>query len=362
MSAPKEDPGTTDGDGWLRLGMGSVVPGASEALAAAPVREEGFVARWSRRFVSFSALVMMLGATVLAFPLALVHDVVRPRRFIGLRFWAVALVFLGAELVGLALAFALWVRHLLGGDDATYVADHYRLQWWWVGVIFEQSRRILDVRVEVEGLDTVATGPYLLVLRHASLVDTLIPGRLVSSDFSMRLRYVLKRDLVWDPCLDVVGHRIPNAFVVRGGADSASDLAAVRALVRDLGPTDGVLLFPEGTRFSPERRRRSLEYLAAHEPEIHALAAPLEHVLPPRLGGLFATLDAAPNLDVVFCTHRGLDGIRTFGDLFDGSLVGRTVSVRFWRCAASEIPTAHDERVAWIYRAWVEVDAFVGDA
>ncbi|MEQ8279318.1 MAG: 1-acyl-sn-glycerol-3-phosphate acyltransferase [Deltaproteobacteria bacterium] len=342
--------------------MGPVDAQKIAVPAVGALHDDPFLRRWSRRFVSFSFVGMALLVSVVAFPLALVHDAIRRRRFSGVRFWAVVIVFLGAELVGLTLAFELWLRRLLGGSEAAYLDAHYRLQWWWVSTIFEWSRRILDVHVEVEGLDAVEPGPMLLVLRHASLVDTLLPGHLVSSRLGLKLRYVLKRELVWDPCLDVVGHRIPNAFVQRGGADHDKDLSAVRALVEGLGRHEGVLLFPEGTRFSESRRRRSLEYLEANEPEIHALAEPLENVLPPRLGGLFALLDAAPNLHVVFCSHRGLDGIRTFDDLLNGTLIGRTIAVRFWRYSADTIPTAPAERTRWLYDAWADVDRFVGEA
>ena len=37
----------------------------------------------------------------------------------------------------------------------------------------------------------------------------------VSRRYHLRLRYVLKRELLWDPCLDIVGQRVPNIFVDR---------------------------------------------------------------------------------------------------------------------------------------------------
>ena len=44
-----------------------------------------------------------------------------------------------------------------------------------------------------------------------------------------------ERELLWDPCLDVVGQRLPNVFVRRGDGDGASEIAAVRAPAADLG-------------------------------------------------------------------------------------------------------------------------------
>ena len=43
----------------------------------------------------------------------------------------------------------------------------------------------------------------------------------------VRLRYVLKRELLLDPCLDIVGNRLPNCFVARSGADAQADIDKV---------------------------------------------------------------------------------------------------------------------------------------
>jgi hypothetical protein len=62
------------------------------------------------------------------------------------------------------------------------------------------------------------------MLRHASIGDTLLASALVGRPHGIFwLRYVLKRELLWDPCLDVVGNRLPHVFV-----DRASDRFAAR--------------------------------------------------------------------------------------------------------------------------------------
>ena len=48
---------------------------------------------------------------------------------------------------------------------------------------------------------------------------------IVAREARIRLRYVLKHELRWDPCLDIVGWRLPNAFVRRGAQDTAGDVA-----------------------------------------------------------------------------------------------------------------------------------------
>jgi 1-acyl-sn-glycerol-3-phosphate acyltransferase len=61
--------------------------------------------------------------------------------------------------------------------------------------------------------------------------------------------------------LDIVGNRLANCFVRRNSGDSDREIAAVQRLMEDLGPNDGVLIYPEGTRFTEAKRRRILDHL-----------------------------------------------------------------------------------------------------
>ena len=46
----------------------------------------------------------------------------------------------------------------------------------------------------------------------------------------MRPRYVLKDDLLIDPCLDIVGNRLPNHFLDRFPHDGAVELGLLEAM------------------------------------------------------------------------------------------------------------------------------------
>jgi 1-acyl-sn-glycerol-3-phosphate acyltransferase len=216
-------------------------------------------------------------------------------------------------------------------------------------------RRALSVRFVVEGDDVVSPGPLLVFCRHASIVDVLIPGAFVASAHRIALRYVLKRELLAEPCLDVAGHWLPNAFVDRSGADSRGAIAAIRALAADLGRDEGVLIYPEGTRFTARKRRALLDGL---EGEARARVARLRHLLPIRRGGSLALLDT-PGCDVLVVGHHGLEGFARLGELWRGHLVGRTVTVRFWREPAAAIPEGDDARAAWLDDRWVRLDAWL---
>jgi 1-acyl-sn-glycerol-3-phosphate acyltransferase len=319
--------------------------------------------RWSRRAVSIPgyalAFALIAALLPLLLPLAAVADAVRRSRFAAVRFLLMLVVVLGCELLGLAAAFGLW----LGRSAATEAGldRHHALQWWWAGTLFGAARRLFSLDVEVEGAEAAAPGPILLLVRHASTADTLIPAVFVSSRHRMRLRYVLKRELLWDPCLDIVGQRLPNVFVRRGSGDTAAEVASVQRLLDGLGERDGILLFPEGTRFTPRKREQILERLeAGGPPELATRARALEHVLPPRLGGILGLLERNEAADLVFCAHVGFEGVRRLADLGNGVLVGRRIRVAFWRRPWKEVPAGREERVAWLLDEWQRVDRWVG--
>lgn len=314
-----------------------------------------------RRLVTIPALLLAWLVLVSSFPLvgaiAVLVGIVRRRRFVELRMLVFVTVYTTLEIVGLVRAFSIGLASSGPSRSARYVA----LQAWWANALFSVARAMLGLRLRVEGDDAVSHGPLILALRHASLADSLLPAVLVTRPHGIALRYVLKKELLVDPCLDVVGHRLPNHFVDRARPTEA-DLRAIAALATDLGPMDGTILYPEGTRFTPSKKARALAELAARGSKQLENAQALRHTLPPRTGGLFAMIDAAPEVDVVFGSHVGFEGFATFADLLSGEMVGRELRVSFWRVPAAEIPREREAREAWLARQWRRVDEVVGSS
>ncbi|MDX6665459.1 MAG: hypothetical protein QOG68_1665, partial [Solirubrobacteraceae bacterium] len=133
-----------------------------------------------------------------------------------------------------------------------------------------------------------------------------------------------------------------------------------RLLTEYLGPSDSLLLYPEGTRCTAKKLARAKEIIAERQPELADLAERLHNVLPPRLGGALTLLEHAPEADVVIFGHVGLDGFEYISDIWGGGLVGSTVTLKFWRFPASEVPDGRDERIAWLYERWQELDDWIG--
>ncbi|WP_428265708.1 1-acyl-sn-glycerol-3-phosphate acyltransferase [Haliangium sp.] len=320
---------------------------------------------WRRRLITGPGFVL---AALVAVPLspavtilAALWDLLRRRPFTATRFVLALTGVLVMHVVGLAGLAAIW---LLGGGwrgrpSARELSWEYGFEAWWAHAVWRLAARIYAIRLVIEGDEVAATGPFLLLSRHVSLLDTLLPIAILTVRHGRRLRFVMKRELLWDPCLDALGHRVPTAFVHRGGRDHAGDLAAVEALLEGLGEPDAIALYPEGTRFSPAKRDQVLGSLARRHPHLHQRAARLRHVLPPHPGGPLGLLVHRPDLDVVFCAHVGLEGANRFGDLLAGALIGRTVHVHYRRLPAAEVPREPEACLDWLYERWAEVDDWV---
>jgi 1-acyl-sn-glycerol-3-phosphate acyltransferase len=194
--------------------------------------------------------------------------------------------------------------------------------------------------------------------RHTSIADTIIPMVFYAEPFQVRLRYVLKRELLIDPCLDIVGNRLPNLFVDRSGQDSERARQGVAALVANLAPDEGVLIYPEGTRFS-RARHQALMSRYADAPAMLAQLARWPDLLPPRLGGTMALLAANPGRDLVFCAHTGFEGSSHFSTLVNGAWRGARVRIHFWRVPFADVPSDRDSQVAFIQAQWDRMQAWI---
>lgn len=307
-------------------------------------------------------LVIVTVLLPVALPVALAVDLVRwvlrRRPFMALRLTAFLWAFLAIEVAGVLRLLYGWLASGFGLRRQALLDRTWNAQQFWAGGLFAIARRLFGLKLVVEGDEHVEPGPLLVLVRHASIVDNLLPSVTVVAPHRLVLRYVLKRELLSNPCLDIGARRLPNYFVRRDTGEQV-ERDAIARLATDLGPSEGVLLFPEGTRFTPERRERALARIAERDPALAERAAQIENLLPPRVGGVLAVLDAAPQVDVLVVAHHGFDGLRLISDIWAGALVGRTIRVRLSRIPRSEVPEGRDERIGWLHDVWLDVDRWV---
>ena len=321
---------------------------------------------WKRRALTiplyFILCGLMLALFPVLFPLAVVFDALRSSKWALVRMLAFLVLYFVCEVLGILASFLLW---LVGGpwvsrDVEKYLKKNFELQCCWARTLAGGAFNLFSIRLEVEGLRDLRGRPILLFVRHASTADTVLPALLIGVPQRIMLRYIIKGELLMDPCLDIVGNRLPNYFVRRGSGEGSREIEAIARLMQDLSPGQGVLMYPEGTRFTEAKRERILKRLkASGDKEALRRARDMAHVLPPRLGGSLALLERNENADAVFCAHTGLESTMSIGQLWKGRLVGSRVRVKVWVVPFEGIPTGREALSRWLWDEWAKVDSFL---
>ena len=285
----------------------------------------------------------------------------RRKPWVGVRLIAMAWWFLFGEMQALVGELLIWIFSggPFGADSLRKRRWMYDLRIHWARSHLGGVRMLFGLGFEVEGLEEAGPGPVVIMMRHASIIDNALPDVTVGAAHGMGLRFVIKRELNILPTIDIGGRWVPTYFVRRASGDADREIASLAALAESLGQ-EGILIYPEGTRKTEAKLARAQAIIAERQPELAPLASSLRNVLPPRLGGPLALLEAAPGVDVVICAHVGFDGFAKVSDIWAGRLVGGTIRVRFWRHSAATIPAGEEARTEWLYERWQEVDDWIG--
>jgi 1-acyl-sn-glycerol-3-phosphate acyltransferase len=127
-----------------------------------------------------------------------------------------------------------------------------------------------------------------------------------------------------------------------------------------LDHNDAFVIFPEGGNFTARRRLTGIARLRERGLEDMARRSEaLRHVLAPHPGGVTAALAAAPEADVVWVAHAGLDQLYTITDVWRALPLDHTVRMRWWRVPADEVPHNKDAQLDWLYRWWQRIDDWI---
>lgn len=319
-------------------------------------------ARIRRRVISvpvlFVGAIVGVATSPVWLPVALVADALRGRlRFPLARLGSFGLCWASIECLGVMRAFGQWST-----GRARDPASNYRLMAWWSSALMRALALTTGIRPRIEGLEQLASGNAIMLARHASLADSLLSAWVTSAQARVWPRYVLKRELLSDPCLDIVGLRIPNHFLDREAVDGDAELDALRSLAVGVGPGVVAVIFAEGTRANDRKRARALEKIGARDPARAERLAGLRHLLPPRPAGSLALVEGAPAADVLFAWHTGFDGLDSFGRIIE-VLCESMPPVRFVirRVSRREVPTG-EAFVDWLDEQWIRMDAEVDEA
>jgi 1-acyl-sn-glycerol-3-phosphate acyltransferase len=299
--------------------------------------------------------ILLLIAVPLWLPITLVFDAARARwRFPMARFGLFGLCWCWLETAGLVAATALWVV-----GQRSNLRLNYAVQAWWTRGVVGALSATVGLRITVEGAQSLGSGPFIAFGRHASLADSVMSAWVLTRYSKLRPRYVLKKELQMDPCLDIVGHRLPNYFVDRDATDVSAELAGIEQMAFGLGERDVAVIFPEGSRANPQKRERALQRLRDRSPERAARLESLRYLIAPKPGGASALLTAVPSAKVLTMWHSGFDGLDTFRGILShlGSSALR-VHVKVVEHQRATV-AAGEGFVAWLDAQWLEMDAAV---
>ena len=290
-------------------------------------------------------------------PVTLAADAVRGRfRFPLTRLLAFGVCWTWIELAGVTRSVIAWMTGSAHDD-----ARQYELMRWWAGALMRALTVTVGIRPRLERPHELAGGNAVVVARHASLADSLLSAWAVCVEANLRPRYVLKKELLADPCLDIVGLRIPNHFLDREATDGTAELSALRRLGGGVGPGIVAVIFAEGTRANDQKRARALDKIRERDADRADRLSGLRRLLPPRPAGTRALLEGAPDADVVLAWHTGFDGLDSFGGMLR-RLAEPLPPVRFVprRVPRAEIPT--DDFETWLDDQWLRLDREVDAA
>jgi 1-acyl-sn-glycerol-3-phosphate acyltransferase len=326
---------------------------------------------WVRRLV-IAPLVVALAVTLLfTLPvwllLALAASPLAPGHLRVPRLVFLAIAYVIWDAAALVCLAALWLASGCGWKirNPTFQRAHYVLTGWFLAALFWLAKWSLHLTIDVVGTDpdTGMPGrPEVVVSRHAGPGDSFVLIHGLVNWFDREPRIVLKATLQWDPAVDILLNRLPNRFISPGHTRTSSLAQEISDLATGLDDNDAFVIFPEGGNFTPRRRTRAIAFLRSKGMEDMAVRAEgLRNVLPPKPGGLFTAIDAAPDAGVIFVAHTGLDKMITIRDVWRELPMDKQLVMRFWSVPPEEVPADEEERVAWLYDWWARIDAWIDE-
>jgi 1-acyl-sn-glycerol-3-phosphate acyltransferase len=321
-----------------------------------------------RRLLSCTIVGLALPLSVISALLwvpvvALIDAFHRLFKFPTVRLGVFGIVYLAHEWIALNAAVVLGILRLVGwrrNDPVGQVTPYRRVQAWWAASLLRWASRLLGVRLDLQDTGTLPEGGFILLSRHASMIDAVLPLHLVTNHLDQFVHYVLKREMRWVPIFDVYGHRLGNYFVTRSG-DGTAEATAIAEFADRARPDSALVIFPEGTYATPASRARVRNSLERNgEDHLLALADELDHLLPPKPAGSLALLRSQPNLDVVIFGHVGLEGVAQLNGLRQRLPLTAPVVVRWWIHERTTVPDSDQDRIAWLNQQWRTLDDWVG--
>lgn len=319
--------------------------------------------RWARR--ALRDPIYAVGAPVVGGALLLLGGAVRLLELPSRRKPASRLLWSGAAAVRLdyfVFARCVWLWCTARPQDPADGTDVLAWKRRHAMVLGEELHRFMTTLDRVAVIDLAVTAPTLrtdepaLVLsRHAGAGDSLLMVYVITHWLRRIPQVVLKRELLWDPAMDLALGRLDAYFVRGDGVTPDQRAAELGAFADRIEPPDATLLFPEGRNWTPNRHAEELrEAEQEGEDDRAAWLRRNPRVLSPRATGVRRILAARPDIQVVIAGHQGLE------DLMSVAAIWRSLPLhRVLRIDLRTVEAPADEHVEnWLHAEWERLDAW----
>jgi 1-acyl-sn-glycerol-3-phosphate acyltransferase len=326
-----------------------------------------------RRALIIPAMLVLVGVIAAMLPVVGLGQAVvatllllrgRQPRWRGLRLVAFAALYSAGECATVLACLLLWASSPVPRwrNEARWRACHVWLLSSFLGTLLRMAQPIFGFRLRLDNPRGAAGGsgrPLIALSRHAGPGASFVLIHVLLRERQRVPRIVLKAQLRLDPALDLLLTRIGCAFIGAGGARATDPTAAVARLAADLRPGDAMVIFPEGMDWTPTRHRLAVRRLRRKGLRAEAAAAAaMPNVLPPRPGGTFAALQAAPGCELAVFMHTGHDQLLNAASIWRALPLQRDLHMVWWNEPEPSV-ASEEECAAWLNDVWSRIDAWI---
>ena len=321
--------------------------------------------RWAR--VVFLTPVVFVGAGVVTLLSPLLHALLAIADLVDRRSWrfsrlgGLGIALCVTEFFGLLATFVLWVAFGFGLRIRSPRSQrlHNRIFGYWLEAVTRALRFYLGFQFTVPLTERI-DGPILTFARHAGPGDAFLLARTVICDYKRQLRMLGTSKLLWDPFLSHLMLRLPYHFVGQRQNTAATDLESIAEMCATMDDDSVVIIFPEGGNWTPRRWSESIDTLTSSGRRERAdRVSGLANVLPPRVAGALAAVQACDDVTVVFVAHAGLGDLHSLREIWRKVPLRRHVQATYWSVPRAEIPTDRAEFETWLLDQWAAIDAWI---
>lgn len=216
------------------------------------------------------------------------------------------------------------------------------------------ARVFNDAELILSGDDVPQKESVIVIANHQEMPDiTWLMNLARQKERLGDMKWFIKDEFRWVPGIGPGLKFLDCLFVKRDWAEDADTINGVFKRIIDDKIPIWLMLFPEGTRFTPEKLKRADAYAEK------AGLKKTSHVLQARTSGFVASVQALrQHIDAVYdITIAYEEGVPTLWQYVKGTNRRAHLNVR--RIPISEMPESKDELTTWLHESFQRKDSLL---